>query len=221
VRWRWISVNPLEQAEPPRGAKHDPHPPTSEQAAVILNAAFRDTGWGVLLWLAMTTGARRGELCALRWNLLDLNRAVLVIRSSIAQDGTRTWEKDTKTHQQRRIALDESTVALLRAYRQECERDAAAVGATIAPSGRIFSPSLDHTTWHRPSSVSRRYARMCARLGWDMNLHQLRHYSATELKVRGVASDATFDKISERLLPATSSFGADHGLGWGTPRHDS
>jgi hypothetical protein len=27
---------------------------------------------------------------------------------------------------------------------------------------------------------------MCARLGWDMNLHQLRHYSATELIAAGV-----------------------------------
>jgi hypothetical protein len=27
---------------------------------------------------------------------------------------------------------------------------------------------------------------MCARLGWDMNLHELRHYSATELIAAGV-----------------------------------
>jgi integrase len=27
---------------------------------------------------------------------------------------------------------------------------------------------------------------MCARLGWNMNLHQLRHYSATELIAAGV-----------------------------------
>jgi len=186
VRWNWISINPLDQAEPPRGVKHDPQPPTSEQAAAILNAAFSDVAWGVLLWLAMTTGARRGELCALRWGLLDLDKAVLTIRSSIAQHGTHTWEKDTKTHQQRRITLDESTMTLLRAYRRQCEQDAAAVGTTIAPDGRVFSSSVDHTTWLRPSSVTQRYSRMCERLGWDMNLHQLRHYSATELISAGV-----------------------------------
>jgi integrase/DNA-binding transcriptional regulator YhcF (GntR family) len=186
VRWHWLSVNPLSQAESPRSVKHDPHPPTPDQAAAILNAAFTDLAWGVLLWLAMTTGARRGELCALRWDLLDLDNAVLIIRTSIAQDTAKTWEKDTKTHQQRRIALDTDTVALLRAYRQRCEADASAVGATIAPEGRVFSPSVDHTTWLKPSSVSQRYRRMCARLGWDMHLHQLRHYSATELISAGV-----------------------------------
>ena len=73
-----------------------------------------DLWWGVLVWLAMTTGARRGELCALRWKDVDLDRAVLNVRSAIAQEGSQTWEKDTKTHQQRRIALDKTTVGLLR-----------------------------------------------------------------------------------------------------------
>ncbi|MGB8255379.1 MAG: tyrosine-type recombinase/integrase [Pseudonocardiaceae bacterium] len=186
VRWHWISVNPLGQAESPRSVKHDPHPPTPAQAAAILNAAFSDLAWGVLLWLAMTTGARRGELCALRWDLLDLDNAVLVIRTSIAQDGAKTWEKDTKTHQQRRIALDTDTVALLRAYRQQCQVDASAVGATVATDGRVFSSSVDHMAWLKPSSVSQRYRRMCARVGWDMHLHQLRHFSATELISAGV-----------------------------------
>lgn len=186
VRWHWISVNPLGQADSPRGIKHDPQPPTAEQAAGILNAAFTDLAWGVMLWLAMTTGARRGELCALRWDLLDLDKDLLVIRSSIGQDGTETWEKDTKTHQQRRITLDDNTVKLLRAYRAQCEEDAAAVGVAIRSDGRVFSPSIDHSTWLRPSSVSQRFARMCTRLGWDMNLHQLRHYSATELISAGV-----------------------------------
>jgi integrase/DNA-binding transcriptional regulator YhcF (GntR family) len=186
MRWQWIRVNPLSETESPRAVKHDPHPPTPPQAAAILHAAFTDLPWGVMLWLAMTTGARRGELCALRWDLLDLDNAVLVIRTSIAQDGAKTWEKDTKTHQQRRIALDTDTVALLRAYRQQCEADGAAVGATIATDGRVFSLSVDHRTWLKPSSVSQRYRRMCARLGWDMHLHQLRHYSATELISGGV-----------------------------------
>jgi integrase len=53
----------------------------------------------MLVWLAMTTGARRGELCALRWNWLDLDNATLRIQTSIGQDGAETWEKDTKTHQ--------------------------------------------------------------------------------------------------------------------------
>jgi len=187
VRWHWIAVNPLDAAEPPRGVTHNPHPPSPQQAAAIATAAFAmDLWWGVLVWLAMTTGARRGELCALRWNDVDLDRAALTVRSAIAQEGSQTWEKDTKTHQQRRIALDKTTVGLLSAYRRECDEVAAALGVEIDTSKCLFSPAPDHSTWVTPSSASQRYARMCTRLGWDMNIHELRHYSATELISAGV-----------------------------------
>jgi integrase len=110
----------------------------------------------------------------------------LEIRTSIAQDGSKTWEKDTKTHQQRRIALDEQTVGLLRAYYLRCVHRATTVGLKLVPEARIFSPAPDGSEWLKPGTVGQRYERMCARLGWDMNLHQLRHYSATELISAGV-----------------------------------
>jgi integrase len=109
--------------------------------------------WGCFLWLAMTTGARRGELCAMRWDQLDLDRAVLTIWSSIAQKNTHTCEKDTKTHQRRRIALDYNMVSLLRACRQQCEQDAAAVGLTLASTaGCSQQPSTTARGSGRPPS---------------------------------------------------------------------
>jgi len=143
-----------------------------------INEAFKDPAWGTFVWLAMTAGARRGELYALRWDLLDLENAVVSIRTSIAQLDAVTWEKDTKNHQQRRIALDQATVTVLRAYREHRDATAAELGVTIAANARVFSPDLDHSTWLKPSTVTQGYRRMCARLGWDMHLHQQRHYSA-------------------------------------------
>lgn len=186
IRWQWITVNPLDQASIPKATKPEPKPPTLEQATAIVNEAFKDLPWGMFVWLAMTTGARRGELCAIRWDWLELDNAALWIQSSIGQDGNKTWEKTTKSHQQRRITLDPETVGLLRAYRQHCEADAKKARVHIASNGRLFSPLVDHSTWLKPATVSQRYRRMCAKLKWDMNLHQLRHYSATELIASGV-----------------------------------
>ena len=72
----------------------------------------------------MVTGARRGELCALRWRHFDPHRRVLVIRASIGQVRTETWEKDTKLHQRRHVTLDERTCAMLTAYHQARQRRA-------------------------------------------------------------------------------------------------
>ncbi len=59
---------------------------------------------GTFVWLAMVTGARRGELCALRWEHLDFAAGVLAVRRCIWQRGKRLGEKDTKDHQERRVA---------------------------------------------------------------------------------------------------------------------
>lgn len=186
VRWRWLAVNPAAQAAKPTVPKSDPQPPSGPEAARIVLEAWKDPDWGMLVWLAMVTGARRGELCALRWDYLDFTTGLLQIRTSIAQQGATTWEKDTKTHQQRRITLDPQTLALLRKYQARRVEMAGSVGVDLPSDARIFSPVPDGSEWIKPDTVGQRYERMCARLGWDMHLHQLRHYSATELIAAGV-----------------------------------
>jgi integrase len=186
VRWKWISVNPADAAEPPVAPAPNPQPPTTEQAARICAEAWKDPDWGMFVWLAMMTGARRGELCALTWDRLDPKTGILQIRTSIAQDNGRTWEKDTKTHQQRRITLDQATVELLRLYRARSEQCAAVLGIALPDNARMFSRDPDGSTWPLPDTISQRYERMCKRLGWDLNIKELRHYSATELITAGV-----------------------------------
>jgi integrase len=39
-------------------------------------------GVGLLIWLTMVTGCRRGELCALRWGDLDVERGILWVQRS-------------------------------------------------------------------------------------------------------------------------------------------
>ena len=148
--------------------------------------AWKSFDWGLMVWLAMVAGARRGELCALRWSHVDLDAGVLTIRRAIAQSGTKTWEKDTKTHQRRRITLDATTVTLLHVYRTALEQELAQLDMKVTDEMYLFTTDPAHATSRRPSSVSQRYSRMCARLGWDMDIKDLRHYSATELIAAGV-----------------------------------
>ena len=186
VRWRWISSNPVLLAAPPAARRPDPRPPTPEEAARIVEAAWEDPDWGTLVWLTMTTGARRGELCGLRWSDVDLPGGVLTFRRAVAQDGRHREEKDTKTHQQRRIALDPATVRALTDHWERCRERAAAGEVPLARDAFVFSLAPDGSEHLVPSSVTQRYRRLVARLGIDTHLHSLRHYSATELIAAGV-----------------------------------
>lgn len=183
VRWEWIASNPAEVAKKPKQTKPQPKPPSPEQAARILDAATSDDeSWGMLVWLTMMTGARRGEIAALRWHDVDLERAMLEVRRNIV-DGV---EKGTKTHQMRRIALDEATVELLRAHRERYDDQVRALDVEPAEDAFVFSYDPAHARPCDPDAISHRYTAMCRELGIETHLHALRHYSATELISAGV-----------------------------------
>ncbi|QNG55119.1 site-specific integrase [Pseudonocardia petroleophila] len=189
VRWRWLSVNPMAQAEPPPAPKPNPQPPTAAQAARIVKESWRDPDWGALVWTAMTTGVRRGEMCAIRVSSVDLDegRETIWLRWAIRREPGAGWlEADLKTHQQRRIALDAETVLVLRQQIERCRVRAEALGFEFPADGFLFSGSADGSTFLTPDSVTQRYDRMVTRLGVETTIHKLRHYSATELIAGGV-----------------------------------
>ena len=187
VRWDWIKANPADVARKPRLPAPQPDPPNPEEAAQILAAAWeQDDDWGTLVWLTMVTGMRRAELLALRWADVDLAEGVLDIRRSYVHIGGRGVEKDTKTHRMRRIALDSETVDVLRAHRERYEAASRAVGVEPTDDAFLFSYDILHGRPCNPHGVSHRYSEMCANLGIDTHLHELRHYSATELLAAGV-----------------------------------
>jgi integrase len=143
-----------------------------------------DDDWGTLVWLTMTTGLRRGELCGLRFSCIDFDAELIDVR--------RNWvngkEKDTKTHQSRRIALDTETLALLREQRTRVQTRLSALGTPFTDEAFIFSShkTPDHSAPYPPNAVTQRYKDMAARLNITTPFHALRNYSATELLTAGV-----------------------------------
>jgi hypothetical protein len=100
---------------------------------------------------------------------------------------SRVKEKETKTRQQRRIALDPQTVDLLKAHRDRCVERCAALGCELDPSAYLFSPAPDGSTPWPPRTLTQRYGHLARRLKLrSTRLHSLRHYSATELIAAGV-----------------------------------
>ncbi|MBM0274303.1 site-specific integrase [Micromonospora tarensis] len=141
--------------------------PTHQQAAAIVTEASNDPGWGLFVWLALTTGAGPAQLCDLRWTHVDLDAGTLTIR-------------------RHPVALDPRTVPLLRAYLAHCAAQAAILGIDRHPEAYVFSPFPDGGTATEPAAVTDRYARTCASLGWIHRLDELPHYSVTDLVAAGV-----------------------------------
>ena len=91
-----------------------------------------DPDFACFLVLAATTGARRGELCALRWSAINLREKPLTIGSAVVEGVRRQlFEKDTKTHGSRRIAIDDLTLATLQTHFRRREERARNCGAVL------------------------------------------------------------------------------------------
>jgi integrase len=141
----------------------------------------------VFLQLAAATGARRGELVALRWTDVNVAGGVVTIARGAVQGKDGLVIKDTKTHGTRRIALDRTTVAALKAHRQAADEIAGACETVLPADAYVFSNDPTGRTSWRPWLVTQAFARLAARAGMpEVRLHDLRHFVATRLLSSGV-----------------------------------
>jgi integrase len=188
VRWEWIDRNPAATAKLPRTRQRTATSPEPADVAKVI-AAARASGQDLLalyLWLAAVTGARRGELSALHWADLDLQRGVIHIAHSYSVAGGTKVRKDTKTHQDRSLAIDEITATVLAERRQAVADQLGQVGVELPPDSYVFSPDpLGERPWN-PDWVTHKVAEIARTAGVALSIKALRHYSASQLLAGGI-----------------------------------
>jgi integrase len=98
------------------------------------------------VWLVAITGVRRGELCAVQVRDLDLANGVLHVAYNYVVKGGKKVRKDTKTHQDRYLAIDPLTCTLIQDHLAAAE--AALVGTdTLIFPGYTMRPLGDSRAW--------------------------------------------------------------------------
>lgn len=199
VKWSMVPYAVTKSASPPplrTTSKTIPSPDVIQQ----LIGAAEQRGQPVLataIALAATTGARRGELLGLRWIDVDLDAAVLYIRRTIKHaDGSGWVVGETKSHAQRRIALDAFSAEVLRRHHAAALRRATEACTDLVADGYLFTFDPSGATPMKPDSLGQAFSRLCVREGVaGVSLHTLRHFSASVL----VASGRDVRTIAGRL----------------------
>jgi integrase len=189
VRWGWIGSNVADRATPPPVRQARAAPPEPEDVIRLIEAAKRSRypDLGVFFHLAAITGARRGELIALRWSDVDLVGAQVLIDTAVIQLGRVVIEKDTKTHQARRVAIDAATVDLLAAHKTAMEQRAELCGLILGEGAFVFSDEPAALAPWKPDRVTLAFGRFCKQERvTGVRLHDLRHFAATRLLSSGI-----------------------------------
>jgi integrase len=202
-RWDLVERNVALRASPPPVYPAQVGAPTPAQVlAIVEKAEEREPALASLVLLAAVTGARRGELCALRWPDVDWQARTLVIAHSVYETQGGGWaEKATKTHQVRRIGLDDFALAVLRRHRAAVDALAGELRLDVNEDGFVFSRSPVCAEPYLPSLVTKFTSRMAKLAGVDTHLHALRHFSATQ----AIAAGGDVITVSKRLGHADPS----------------
>ncbi|MEU5040879.1 tyrosine-type recombinase/integrase [Streptomyces griseorubiginosus] len=210
VRRGHLGRNPVQLAKAPRVREEEVEPYTVEEVQRLLRTA--DNRRNSARWaVALALGLRQGEALGLKWDDVDLQRGVMMVRRSRRRpryahgcgdscgrkpgycpqrQRTNPETADTKSRAGRRaVGLPAQLVDLLKVHRakQEAERAAAGDGWSdegwlfATPTGRGTSPRTDYDDWKELLEDAKVR---------DGRLHDARHTAATVLLILGVSERA-------------------------------
>ncbi|HUC15621.1 MAG TPA: site-specific integrase, partial [Acidimicrobiales bacterium] len=180
VKWGLIQSNPADRATPPSLKRATVGVPSIEDVQrLIADADAYDPVLAAAIALAAVTGARRGELCALRWSDVDRSRRTMSIARSLTVVDKIATEGPTKTHQRRSIAIDAALEAFLTKRRADQRAYADAVGVSLVTDPFILSRAADGSAPCLLDGLSAGYQRRARALGLTTHFHELRHFAAT------------------------------------------
>lgn len=190
--------NPCKKAILPRNP-HQPPAFLDTEGVVQLLTALKGEPLYLPALIAALTGLRRGEVLALRWQDVDLERGVLTVCQSIERTAGVITMKEPKNRTSRRgVLIDEMLVAPLREHKGQQSALRLRLGPLYQNNDLIVC-TLDGKPLN-PDWVSDRFPRLCVEKGLPrLRFHDLRHSHASSMLASGVSPKA----IQERLGHST------------------
>jgi integrase len=175
---------------------------TPEQSARLLDALRHShIYWPVLI--ALATGVRRGEVLAIRWRNVDLDRGTVRIVESLEQIKTGLRFKAPKTDRARAVTLPSFAVEELRRLKREQAESLLALG--VRQAGDTLVCARRDGKPLQPQSLTHEFPRFLARLTDvpRVRFHDLRHSHATQLLLAGVHPKVAQERLGHSTVTTT------------------
>jgi integrase len=207
VRLGEIQRNIAELVKPPRIDRPEMGV-LDEAAARRLIAVVKGTPVEVPVLLAVCTGLRRGELCALRWSSVNLDDGQLSVTASLEETRSGIHLGPPKSKKSRRsLPLIPEVVAVLRTHRAMQNQMRLALGERYKGELDVVFPdpeTADGSFW-KPGAFGKSFTWYARKAKFSIRLHDLRHTAATLMLRSGVPLKV----VSEFLGHSTIAITAD------------
>lgn len=186
ARWGDVSRNVAALVDPPAKARKE-RPVLNRTQALALLAATAGDPLEALFRVAVAMGLRQGEILALRWEDVDLEKHQLTVSGTLTRlTGQGLVRTSTKTNTVRIVPLPDNCAEALRAHRKRQREEPVAAGPAWSDLGFVFTTQAGTPLDAR--SLGRRWhaIRDAAGLPGTLHFHDLRHSAATLLLAQGV-----------------------------------
>jgi len=200
VEMQLISRNPADVVRRKLPKRHHPEVATltSEQIERLLGAAGE---LYVPIMLALATGARRGEILALKWSNADLTRGVVRIVESLEQTTSGVRAIRPKGGKTRAVTLPSEALDELRKHKREQAEHLLRVG--IRQSGETLVCARADASMLSPWILTAAFSRLARSLDLPVHFHSLRHTHATELLAAGVHPKIAQERLGHASIRMT------------------
>jgi integrase len=181
VKWNLLPRNVCDAVTPPRVPRKELNFLTKEQAHTLLKEV-KAHRLEALLTLAITTGMRRGELLALRWQDIDFKGGSLQVKRALSYTKEYGYmETEPKTARSRRtIQLPAFVIDILTQHRDRQAMQQSEAGDVWVSKGLVFTNAWGD--YYSPSTMLKAFNRFLVKVGLPhMRFHDLRHSAATVL----------------------------------------
>jgi integrase len=202
-RWGLVASNPVKRSEPPIPRKHRGVALTPAQQVLVFASATGPWCMATFLELCAATGARRGEVLALRWSDIQDGRAI--ITRSLTQTKQLLEFKGTKTEKPRDVKVPESALATLDSHRKCQDEFRQQFGPDYRTDLDLIFANPDGTPL-RPNSISSGVSLLFRRLGLPKgaSLHSLRHTHGSHLVADGVPLPVVAERLGHSSVRTTA-----------------
>lgn len=202
-----LPFNPASRADVPKLEKKEVNYFQPADAEKILEALNNEPlKWRALVSLLLMTGARRGEILALKWHNIDFKRGEVFIEKSVLYSSDiGIYETEPKTEKSKRhITIPQETLDLLSEYRQLQTSEQVRLGAHFIAKDYVFARD-DGKPMH-PDSVTGYLSKFSARYGLPhINPHAFRHTMASMLYYNGVDSVSISRRLGHAQVSTTAN----------------
>jgi integrase len=195
VKWNLLIRNPADAVDPPKVERRKMVTYDTDEAVEVLET-LRPTRMFIPTVLGMLCGLRRGEIAALRWDAVDLDRGQLAVVASTEQlaGKGKCREKETKGTRNRTIALSAQVVAELRQHRTRQAEELLRLGVRPQRSQHVVAKEDGAPV--QPRSLTHEWVRLLGVHGLKrIKLHNTRHSHASHM----LASNVHPKIVQERL----------------------